>query len=66
MSESNSLFVCFDSLTRYPHLASSWLSQFSHEAEVLFPPLMAMQIIETLVSGNCLVIRARFTINVST
>ena len=37
--------------------------QFSHEAEILFPPLMAFQVVGTRVEGSTLVVQARFTLN---
>ena len=41
--------------------ACGW--QFSHEAETLFPPLMALQVADTRVEGSTLVIMARFALN---
>lgn len=41
----------------------AWLSQFTHEAETLFPPLMAVQVERTRVDGHALVIEAKFALN---
>ena len=43
-----------------------WLSQFSHEKEILFPPLMAFMVVGTRVDKEIprtLIVEARFTLN---
>lgn len=41
----------------------SWLSQYSHEREVLFPPLMGLQVVGTRVLGGTLVVDIRLNLN---
>ena len=41
----------------------SWLSQFSHEAEVVMPPLMAVEVVRTRVDGHVLVVEAKLALN---
>ena len=41
----------------------SWLSQYSHEQEVLFPPLTGIQAIGTRVDGRTLVVETRLSLN---
>ena len=40
-----------------------WLSQFSHEKETLFPPLMAVEVVKTRIQRHVLVIEAKFNLN---
>eukprot|EP00445_Apocalathium_hangoei_P005925 CAMPEP_0203852806 /NCGR_PEP_ID=MMETSP0359-20131031/8149_1 /ASSEMBLY_ACC=CAM_ASM_000338 /TAXON_ID=268821 /ORGANISM="Scrippsiella Hangoei, Strain SHTV-5" /LENGTH=1009 /DNA_ID=CAMNT_0050769033 /DNA_START=39 /DNA_END=3068 /DNA_ORIENTATION=- len=41
----------------------SWLSQYGHEKEILFPPLLGMQALSSRVSGRCLIIEVRLSLN---
>jgi hypothetical protein len=41
----------------------SWLSQYPHEAEILFPPLTSMETLGTHVDGNRLIVDMRLTLN---
>ena len=41
----------------------SFLSQFSHESETLFPPLMAVEVLSTRVEGHALMVQAKFALN---
>ena len=41
----------------------SWASQFTHEAETLFPPRMAIEILSDCVKGHAIVLTSRLTIN---
>ena len=43
----------------------SWLSQFEHEKEVLFPPLMALEVMETSVEGSFLVVASKLSLNMA-
>ena len=42
-----------------------WLSQYPHEREVLFPPLMGQEVMRTRVEGSTLVVEARLSLNLS-
>ena len=37
----------------------AWLSQYPHEREILFPPLLAQEVLSTTVHGNSLVVQCR-------
>ena len=41
----------------------SWLSQFAHEQEVLFPPLMALEVMGTRVDGDILIVTSKLSLN---
>lgn len=41
----------------------SWLSQYPHEREVLWPPLMGIECLGTRVDGSGLVVEARLSLN---
>ena len=41
----------------------SWLSQYPHEREVLFPPLLGLEVLGTQVSGQTLVVEMRLSLN---
>lgn len=41
----------------------SWLSQYPHEREVLFPPLMGLQALATRVKGSVLLAEIRLNLN---
>ena len=41
----------------------SWLSQYPHEREVLWPPLMGIECLGTKVQGGALVVSARLSLN---
>ena len=41
----------------------SWLSQYGHEREILFPPLMGLQVVSTRVRGSVLVAQVRLSLN---
>eukprot|EP00445_Apocalathium_hangoei_P071318 CAMPEP_0204133150 /NCGR_PEP_ID=MMETSP0361-20130328/14930_1 /ASSEMBLY_ACC=CAM_ASM_000343 /TAXON_ID=268821 /ORGANISM="Scrippsiella Hangoei, Strain SHTV-5" /LENGTH=1005 /DNA_ID=CAMNT_0051086157 /DNA_START=36 /DNA_END=3053 /DNA_ORIENTATION=- len=41
----------------------SWLSQYGHEREILFPPLLGIQALGSRVTGRCLIIEARLSLN---
>eukprot|EP00966_Prymnesium_polylepis_P169817 3926028-Prymnesium_polylepis.1 len=41
----------------------SWLSQYPHEQEVLFPPLLGVEVLDTAVEGNLLLVDARLSLN---
>ena len=43
----------------------SWLSQFPHEAEILFPPLTGMEVRGSRVEGTVQVFVMAFTVNMS-
>ena len=43
----------------------SWLSQYEHEKEVLFPPLTGFQVLGMRVEGSTLVIEARLSLNLT-
>ena len=42
-----------------------WLSQYSHEREILFAPLTGLEALDTNVSGGMLVIQARLSLNMA-
>jgi hypothetical protein len=44
----------------------SWLSQYPHEAELLFSPLTGCEIIELQVEGSLLVAKVRLSVNLTT
>ena len=41
------------------------MSQFEHEAETLFPPLMALEVQSTRVDGSSLVVEAKMSLNMT-
>ena len=41
----------------------SWLSQYAHEREILFPPLMGLQVLATRVRGRVLLAEIRLNLN---
>ena len=43
----------------------SWLSQYPHEKEVLFPPLTGVQVLGMHVDGSTLVVEARLSLNLT-
>ena len=43
----------------------SWLSQYPHEKEILFPPLVGLEVIGTKVQGSTLVVESRFSLNMA-
>jgi hypothetical protein len=43
----------------------SWLSQYPHEKEVLFPPLTGLEALETEVDGSSLLIITRLSLNMT-
>ena len=43
----------------------SWLSQYPHEREILFPPLVGLEVLGTKVQGSTLVVESRFSINMA-
>ena len=40
-------------------------SQYPHEREILFPPLVGLEVLGTKVQGSTLVVESRFSINMS-
>ena len=43
----------------------AWLSQYPHEAEVLFPPLTGLEAVSTQVDGSSLLINTRLSLNMA-
>jgi NLR family CARD domain-containing protein 3 len=43
----------------------AWLSQYPHEQEVLFPPLLGMEVLRTRIDGGSVVVEARLTLNLT-
>ena len=43
----------------------SWLSQFAHEQEVLYPPLTALEVTDTRVEGGTLVVASKLSLNMA-
>ena len=43
----------------------SWLSQYPHEKEVLFPPLTGLEVLEAGVQGRTLTLQARLSLNLT-
>jgi len=43
----------------------SWLSQYSFEQEILFPPLTGIEVLRTYIQGSVVVIECEFSINLS-
>ena len=43
----------------------SWLSQYPHECEILFPPLVGLEVLKTNVQGDTLEVESRFSLNMS-
>ena len=41
----------------------SWLSMYSHEKEILFPPMMGIETTGARVEGGTLVMEARISLN---
>ena len=43
----------------------AWLSQYPHECEILFPPLVGLEVLKTNVQGDTLEVESRFSLNMS-
>ena len=42
-----------------------WLSQYSHEKEILFAPLTGIEVTDTRVEGSVLVVNVRLNVNLT-
>ena len=42
-----------------------WLSQYPHECEILFPPLLGLEVMNTTVDASTLIVTARLSLNMT-
>ena len=42
-----------------------WLSQYPHEREILFPPLLGLEVMNTTVAASTLIVTARLSLNMT-